>query len=84
MKFIYSPSDPYEGCYSLATVLKSGESFGELALISSNPRAATIKCSSDTQLASISKSEYQEIIGKLDKKMLEKKILMMKNIPWLK
>ena len=84
MKFIYSPSDPYEGCYSWATILKSGESFGELALISSNPRAATIKCSSDTQLASISKSEYQEIIGKLDKKMLEKKILMMKNIPWLK
>ena len=38
--------------------LKTGKSFGELALIKNKPRAATIKCNEDCHFAIMSKSDY--------------------------
>ena len=55
MKFIYSPEDPYEGWYLEVTRIQPGKTFGELALMSSKPRAGTIQCWKDTQTANISK-----------------------------
>jgi len=44
--------------------LKAGHWFGELALINSRPRAATIKCiETPTELVTISKNDYNIIIG---------------------
>ncbi|CAI2378444.1 unnamed protein product [Moneuplotes crassus] len=83
MKFIYNPDDPYEGCYKEVACQKVGEYFGELALLSSKPRAATVLCTEDTQFASISKNEYQDIIGKIHKNIVEDKIKILKEIPCL-
>ena len=40
--------------------LDGGKSFGELALISSKPRAATIRCKKDTHFAVLDKNAYQK------------------------
>jgi len=39
-------------------------SFGELALITSKPRAATIICTEDTDLAVFDKHNYEWVVGK--------------------
>jgi hypothetical protein len=82
-KFIYDEEDEFEGCYCEVATLTAGKSFGELALISSKPRAATIQCSEDTHFATIYKKDYQEIIGKSLKKYLAEKIDLLKNVPCL-
>ena len=43
--------------------LKAGETFGELALMTNQPRNATAMCSMDTTFAVIDKKDYQVIIG---------------------
>lgn len=44
-------------------VLKSGDSFGELALIDNRPRAATIKCKEDCHLAVLEKVHFNKILS---------------------
>ena len=39
-------------------ILNHGSSFGELALISNKPRAATIKCITDTHFLVLHKQDY--------------------------
>ena len=51
--------------------LKSGKSFGELALIKNKPRAATIKCSEDCHFAVMNKTDYERILSKIEQKNLE-------------
>lgn len=41
--------------YTQVAILSDGDSFGELALISHKPRAATIRCITDTKFAVLSK-----------------------------
>lgn len=48
-----------------------GESFGELALISDQPRAATIIAARDCELARLPKSQFQQIITKHPKLAVE-------------
>ena len=45
-----------------------GAGFGELALVSDEllPRAATIKCIGQCHLAVMSKSNYNEVLSKID------------------
>ncbi|QSZ41883.1 cyclic nucleotide-binding domain-containing protein [Sulfurimonas aquatica] len=45
------------------TTLVAGKFFGEMALISDTPRAATIKCLGDTQLVSIDKDHFKHMIN---------------------
>ena len=45
-----------------AVTMKSGKSFGELALIKNKPRAATIKCLENCNFAVMSKYDYQKIL----------------------
>lgn len=47
----------------LRRVLKSGDSFGEYALITNAPRSATITSQGKTHLAVLSKADYDESIG---------------------
>lgn len=49
--------------------MKSGDSFGELALLNNNPRAATIKCETECSFAVIHKVDYDNFIKKLHSKM---------------
>jgi CRP-like cAMP-binding protein len=44
--------------------IKTGNSFGELALINHEPRAATIKCLSTCYLAVLSKEDYAKVLRK--------------------
>lgn len=49
-----------------------GQHFGELALITSKPRSATVTWKIDTKLAYLNKHEYKKILGHAEyKKMLE-------------
>ena len=63
--------------------LSSGKAFGELALIKDQPRAATIKCLTDSHFAVLKKEDYLKIIGKNEKKKLEELIKFLRGIPLL-
>jgi cAMP-dependent protein kinase regulator/cGMP-dependent protein kinase 2 len=43
-----------------------GKSFGELALISNKPRAATIRCLKDCHFAVIEKQNYEKVLQKIE------------------
>ncbi|CAI2370289.1 unnamed protein product [Moneuplotes crassus] len=60
-------------------VLGAGKCFGELALINSSKRAATIYCKTDDcSFAILSRDDFKEIAGKAEKKKLDKKINFLK------
>jgi hypothetical protein len=46
----------------MVKVCRSGDSFGELALMYGTPRAASIKCASDMKLWAIDRNSYRKII----------------------
>lgn len=48
-----------------AITLSSGTSFGELALESSKPRAASIRCKQDTHFMFLEKQSYVQLISKI-------------------
>jgi CRP-like cAMP-binding protein len=43
-------------------IIKTGASFGELALITNKPRAATINCMQDCHFAVMAKSDYEKVL----------------------
>lgn len=45
--------------------LKAGNSFGEISLLLSKPRTATVKAVWDCDLATLSKEKFIEIMGKV-------------------
>lgn len=59
-------------------VLGEGKSFGELALETSKPRAATIQCKADTEFAILEKKDYQMIIGNTKKRQINEKVKFFK------
>ena len=61
--------------------LTPGMSFGELALIKDQPRAASILCNTDCHFAVLSKEDYMNIIGKVEAKKLDKFIDFLQEIP---
>jgi CRP-like cAMP-binding protein len=62
--------------------LKEGDSFGELALMNSKPRLATIKTITPCKFAILSKDEYKSILEALDKEEIETKIRQLDSIPF--
>lgn len=63
------------------SVLKEGASFGELALISERPRAATIKAIETVILAVLNKSDFKKILGMITEKRLNQKLKYFHSIP---
>lgn len=61
--------------------LHSGMSFGELALIKDQPRAASIYCETDCHFAVLSKEDYMNVIGKLEARKLDIFIEFLHSIP---
>ena len=59
--------------------LKSGQTFGELALMTNQPRTASAVCSSDTIFAIIDKKDYQVIIGNALQRQINEKIMFLKD-----
>eukprot|EP00347_Sterkiella_histriomuscorum_P012371 403368842 len=61
--------------------LKSGQSFGELALISNKPRAATIKCMTDAHFLVLQKKDYEQILGRFEEANMNKFVEFLKQMP---
>ena len=61
--------------------LKAGDSFGELALISSELRAGSAVCREHTSLGKLTKTDYLRILGKSQTVKLTKKVDLLQNNP---
>ena len=62
--------------------LLAGESFGELALISNEPRAATIKCAANCYFALMHKNDYDKFLKRKMQKNLQKDIDLFYGLPY--
>jgi CRP-like cAMP-binding protein len=60
--------------------LQVGDCFGELALLTNRPRAATIVARTDLALAKLSKAEFTRILQKTETTKLENKINFLRTI----
>ena len=67
--------------YIELSVLEGGKSFGELALIGSKPRMASIRCKEDTFFAVLSKNDFNLCLGQIEKKKLNEKINFLRSLP---
>ena len=65
-------------------ILNSGESFGELALISDRPRAATVIAKSKVVLGILSKDVFQKQLARFAEKSLIDKINFLQSLPMFK
>ncbi|OMJ72986.1 hypothetical protein SteCoe_28438 [Stentor coeruleus] len=63
-------------------ILNSGESFGELALISDKPRAASIKAKEHTKLLVLHKDDFKQILGSLAERQLMIKVRFLQSLPY--
>jgi CRP-like cAMP-binding protein len=68
--------------YIEINTLGKGKSFGDLALIGSKPRMASIRCLEDTHFAVLSKQDYNNVIGQIEKKKLNEKIQFLRSLPF--
>lgn len=59
--------------------LNAGDQFGELALLNSKPRAATIMTSEDTSLAILSKKGFDRNLKNSENTKLEREIKELNN-----
>ena len=66
--------------YKEVAILPAGASFGELALISHKPRAATIRAKVDSHFAILEKADYQKVYGVIQEKILNRKVNFFKNL----
>lgn len=64
--------------------LSTGQSFGELALLSNEARAATVTCASTCFFATLCKSDYMQILSKIELKQQQKKIDFLLQQPFFK
>jgi CRP-like cAMP-binding protein len=53
----------FETNVDIVKIYKSGDSFGELALLDNKPRAASIRCVEDCHFAVLEKANFQEILS---------------------
>jgi len=65
----------------LLTVLKQGECFGEMALLSSQPRQASILCREDAHFAVLSREDYTRILAKAHERIIRAKVEVLVKQP---
>jgi CRP-like cAMP-binding protein len=58
----------------LLQILRAGDCFGELALISNGKRAASILCREDCHFAVLEREDYKEILGTIQTKSIQEKM----------
>lgn len=64
-----------------AITLGSGTSFGELALESSKPRAASIRCKQDSHFIYLEKQDYVQLISKIVLDKRNKSVNFLQSLP---
>lgn len=79
MDFIESPYD-FSSFKELKT-LSDGDSFGELALLSDNPRSATVKCKDVSYFAVLSQKDYKKILRTDAQKSIHDRIEYLYRLP---
>lgn len=62
--------------------LNAGDSFGELALISERPRAASVRAKEHTCLLVLRKDHFKNILGALSEKRLMSKVRFLQSLPY--
>ena len=67
--------------YKQVAILPEECSFGELALISDQPRASTIRAETDAYFAVLEKDDFNKILGAMSKKVLTQKVDFLKGLP---
>ena len=60
--------------------LRSGDSFGELALISNKSQASTIVCKEDCHFAYLEKAGFEAVLMELEKKKLNEGLSFLSKI----
>jgi len=65
----------------MVATLKAGATFGELALISNKPRAATIRAIGDSHFATLDRRTFNIIKGNHEKALYQK-VEKIKQIPF--
>lgn len=80
---VLNPEGKQDGdlTYTELARLKAGDSFGELALISSELRAGTAVCRENTVLGVLNKADYLRILGKAQSAKLAKKVDLLQSNP---
>lgn len=63
--------------------LQEGASFGELAMLMKQPRAATIKAVRKTLFATLTKEQFDGILFKVHQEQINKKLDILEEIPYL-
>ena len=61
--------------------METGDSFGELALLSRKPRMATIICEEESEFFVLSKKDFDKILK--NKKILNEKLAFLQSLPFL-
>ena len=64
--------------------LQKGSSFGELALINDEPRAATVVCKTNCHFAYLEKSDYQTLLRQIYEKSIETEISYFHALPYFR
>ena len=63
--------------------LTAGGCFGEVALNHNLPRAATIRCKTDSHFAVMSKADYHTCLLSVTKKKLQQGVEFLRDLPFL-
>jgi len=71
----------YKKNFREIAILPKECSFGELALISKKPRAATIRAKTACYFAVLEKDDYKRIYGTIQRKQLNNQIEFLKSLP---
>ncbi|EGR32337.1 cyclic nucleotide-binding domain protein [Ichthyophthirius multifiliis] len=64
-------------------IMPTGSSFGELALISNQPRLATIICEEDCDFLVLKKKDFNRIMKNIELKVLNDKVACLIDIPFI-
>ena len=62
-------------------ILRAGDCFGELALISSGKRAASVLCREDCHFAVLEREDYKDILGAIQGKTMQEKMEAVRKYP---
>ena len=71
------------GAFTEVKVYHTGDSFGELALMKNQPRAATIFCQTDCHFGVLDREDFLRIIGKIKEAKLQRKIEFLQKFDFL-
>ena len=68
--------------FSEVAELKTGQAFGELALLKNKPRAAGILCKTHCAFAVMVRYDYKKILGKIEQKRLNQLTDFLYSLPY--